>query len=106
MKAVFFDGELKFVRDYPVPEPGENEALVRVSMAGICNTDLEIIKGYMGFRGVIGHEFVGRVEEINGKDRRLAGLGCLPTLCNSRWSFSRVLMRATLRILLVFALSS
>ena len=73
MKAVFFDGELKFVGDYPVPEPGENEALVRINMAGICNTDLEITRGYMGFRGVIGHEFVGRVEKVNGKDRRLTG---------------------------------
>jgi threonine dehydrogenase-like Zn-dependent dehydrogenase len=53
---------LKFVDDYPVPEPGEQEALIRVSMAGICNTDIEITKGYLGFQGVIGHEFVGIVE--------------------------------------------
>lgn len=44
------------------PEPGAGEALVRVRQAGICGTDLEIVKGYMAFDGVLGHEFVGRVE--------------------------------------------
>jgi threonine dehydrogenase-like Zn-dependent dehydrogenase len=42
------------------------EALVRVTLSGICNTDLEIAKGYMGFRGTIGHEFVGVVEDAGG----------------------------------------
>src|SRR5215510_14706807 len=41
----------------------ENEALVRVLLSGICNTDLEIARGYAGFKGTIGHEFVGIVEE-------------------------------------------
>jgi threonine dehydrogenase-like Zn-dependent dehydrogenase len=41
----------------------EGEALVRVTLSGICNTDLEIARGYAGFRGTIGHEFVGVVEE-------------------------------------------
>ena len=46
-----------------LPEPDcENEALIRVSLAGICNTDIEIVKGYMDFSGVPGHEFVGTVE--------------------------------------------
>jgi threonine dehydrogenase-like Zn-dependent dehydrogenase len=45
------------------PRPEVDEALVRVRMAGICNTDLEIIRGYMSFEGVLGHEFVGVVEE-------------------------------------------
>ncbi|MCK7513523.1 MAG: alcohol dehydrogenase catalytic domain-containing protein [Desulfobacterales bacterium] len=66
MKAIIFDGELKFVNDYPVPEPGKGEALIKVHLAGICNTDLEIIKGYMNFRGIIGHEFVGVVEKVGG----------------------------------------
>jgi threonine dehydrogenase-like Zn-dependent dehydrogenase len=48
--------------DYPVPEPGEKETLIRVSMAGICNTDMEITKGYLGFQGIMGHEFVGIIE--------------------------------------------
>lgn len=43
------------------PEPLGDEALIRVSLAGICATDLELIRGYMNFRGVLGHEFVGEV---------------------------------------------
>lgn len=73
MKAILFDGLLKFTDIYPEPEPQENEALIRVNMAGICNTDIEIMKGYMGFKGVIGHEFVGMVEKINGYDQKLLG---------------------------------
>jgi len=70
MKAIIFDGQLRFVSDYPVPEPGDGDALIKVSLAGICNTDLEIIMGYMGFRGVIGHEFVGVVEKVRGDYQR------------------------------------
>jgi len=62
MKALFFDGELTS-RDVPIPVPGEGEALVRVILAGICKTDTEITKGYMNFTGVLGHEFVGVVED-------------------------------------------
>ena len=50
---------------YPQPEPGEGEALIRVLQAGICNTDLEIVRGYMGFEGILGHEFVGIVEAVH-----------------------------------------
>ncbi len=60
MQALYFDGQLKLV-DTPRPEPGEGEALVRVILAGICQTDIEITKGYKGFTGILGHEFVGRV---------------------------------------------
>jgi len=62
MRALRFDGTLRLDRDAPVPRR-EGEALVQVLCAGICNTDLEIVKGYAGFRGVLGHEFVGRVVE-------------------------------------------
>lgn len=62
MKALVYDGELQLVSDYPQPEPPPGEALIRVTLAGICNTDLEIVRGYMGFHGVLGHEFVGVVE--------------------------------------------
>jgi threonine dehydrogenase-like Zn-dependent dehydrogenase len=48
--------------DRPPPTPGPGEALVRVRLAGVCATDLELVKGYMGFEGVLGHEFVGEVE--------------------------------------------
>ena len=63
MRALVYDGQLRLVEDYHRPEPPPEEALVRVKLAGICNTDLEIARGYMGFRGVLGHEFVGVVEE-------------------------------------------
>lgn len=49
--------------DYPTPQANNEEALIKVRLAGICSTDLEIIKGYAGFHGIVGHEFVGRVEE-------------------------------------------
>jgi threonine dehydrogenase-like Zn-dependent dehydrogenase len=50
-----------------IPQPGNPaEALVRVTMSGICNTDLEIVRGYAGFEGTIGHEFVGVVESAPG----------------------------------------
>ncbi|HZN00584.1 MAG TPA: alcohol dehydrogenase catalytic domain-containing protein, partial [Pyrinomonadaceae bacterium] len=50
------------VKDVKTPDSPE-EALVRVLLSGICNTDLEIARGYAGFKGTIGHEFVGVVEE-------------------------------------------
>ncbi len=55
------EGELS-IANVPVPKPND-EALVRVSCSGICNTDLEIVRGYAGFNGTIGHEFVGVVEK-------------------------------------------
>ena len=73
MKAVVFDNELKLVKDYEKPIPQKGEALVRVTLGGICNTDYEITKGYMGYVGVLGHEAVGVVEEINDKDQSLLG---------------------------------
>lgn len=63
---VYGEAGLALKRDYSIPTPVEGEALIRVVLTGICNTDLEIIQGYMGFRGVPGHEFVGVVEEIYG----------------------------------------
>ncbi|MGB9776304.1 MAG: MDR/zinc-dependent alcohol dehydrogenase-like family protein [Anaerolineae bacterium] len=64
MLALVYDGkQLRLQDEYPRPIPPPGEALVRVRLAGICNTDLEIVRGYMGFRGVLGHEFVGTVEE-------------------------------------------
>ena len=73
MKAIVFDNELKLDKNYPKPVPKEGEALIRVTLAGICNTDYEITKGYMGYVGVLGHEFVGVVEEVNGPDKSLVG---------------------------------
>jgi len=59
--ALAFDGERLILREQPIPTPAAGEALIKVRLAGICNTDLEIVRGYMGFRGVLGHEFVGEV---------------------------------------------
>jgi len=61
MKALVFEEKLR-VDDVPVPVPGPGEALVKVLAAGVCNTDIEIKRGYMGYHGVLGHEFVGIVE--------------------------------------------
>lgn len=62
MRALIYDGQLRLADDYPQPVAARGEALLQVRLAGICNTDLEITRGYMGFRGVLGHEFVGVVE--------------------------------------------
>lgn len=62
MRAIVLDDEVTLQRDYSKPQPPDGEALIRVRRAGICNTDLELIKGYGEFRGVLGHEFVGKVE--------------------------------------------
>ncbi len=61
MRALVFDGNLHLRTDYPDPTPLPGESIVKVELAGICGTDLEITRGYMGYRGVPGHEFVGRV---------------------------------------------
>ncbi len=73
MKAVVFSDNLKLVNGYEKPVPKTGEALIKVLMAGICNTDFEITKGYMGYNGILGHEFVGIVEEINAQDKTLLG---------------------------------
>lgn len=62
MKAVYFDGK-KMIFDENYPEPNPGEALIRINLAGICGTDLEIIQGYMKYDGIMGHEFVGTVEK-------------------------------------------
>jgi len=59
--------------DYPAPSPREGEVLVRVLRAGVCETDLQLIKGYMGFSGVLGHEFVGIAESGKFKGQRVVG---------------------------------
>ena len=65
MKAIVFDNELKLDNNYTKPTPNKGEALIKVKLAGICNTDYEITKGYMGYVGILGHEFVGIVESVN-----------------------------------------
>jgi len=83
LRAVVLNAGTLTLRDRPVPAvPGE--CLVRVTAAGICGTDLELLRGYAGFSGVPGHEFVGVVERVDAADsawmgRRVAGeitVGC------------------------------
>lgn len=81
MRALVLDGDLRLDEDLPLPRPGANEVLIRTRRAGICNTDLELMAGMYGFRGIPGHEFCGEV--VSGPDewrgRRVAGeinIGC------------------------------
>ena len=81
MKAAYFDGK-KITLEQNYPEPNSAEALVRVNLAGICGTDLEILDGYMNYRGILGHEFVGTVEKSENSEligKRVVGeinVGC------------------------------
>lgn len=75
MRSLQFDGKaVEFNPNTPDPAPAEGEALVRVHTAGICQTDLEIAKGYMSFAGILGHEFVGTVVKL-GKNTKSDHLG-------------------------------
>ena len=101
MRALFFDQSLQMVKDFPKPKPERHEALIRILKAGICNTDLEIVRGYNNFKGIPGHEFVGVVEGVDEpyyelKGKRVVGeinIGCerceyclnnLPQHCENR----------------------
>jgi threonine dehydrogenase-like Zn-dependent dehydrogenase len=81
VKSVFLDGTIQY-KDIPKPIPRKDQVLVRINYAGICNTDLELVKGYMGFTGVLGHEFTGVVVESSDKKwigKRICGeinFGC------------------------------
>lgn len=82
MKALVFEAGRARVREVSRPRARPGFALVRVILSGICNTDLELRRGYHDFRGIPGHEFVGRVEGPPGSrwlGRRVVGeinLGC------------------------------
>lgn len=82
MKAVTLDTELRYREHHPEPGPEINSALIRPTLVGICKTDLELTKGYMGFQGVLGHEFVGVVEEADDPSwigKRVVGeINCSP----------------------------
>src|SRR5881296_1212295 len=68
MRALVFDKSLSFQPRHPDPATSAGDTLIRVRQAGICSTDLEIVKGYMGFKGVLGHEFVAEVVDSPKKD--------------------------------------
>jgi alcohol dehydrogenase len=86
MQAIFFDGEAKLRANHPDPSPGKAEAKVKVSLAGLCRTDLEILGGYMTFKGVMGHEFVGVVESASRKEligkRVVSEINCVCRKCD------------------------
>lgn len=64
MKGLWLENQqLQLHTDIPLPTPPTGEALVRVLRAGICNTDLELLRGYYPYTGILGHEFVGVVEQ-------------------------------------------
>lgn len=97
MLAVYCEGSSVTVRtDYPEPQFTEGETIVDVRLAGICETDLQIIRGYMGFAGVLGHEFVGVARSGRLAGQRVVGeINCscwrcptcqsgLPTHCPHR----------------------
>ncbi len=84
MRAYVVNGAAS-LQDVPNPQPPQGEALVRVLAAGVCNTDIEILKGYMGFKGVLGHEFVGEVVESENdhlRGKRVVGeINCVCGKC-------------------------
>lgn len=71
MRALTFDKSLAFAAHRPDPQADDGDTLIRVRQAGVCATDLEIVKGYMNFSGVLGHEFVGEV--VSSPDKDLVG---------------------------------
>ena len=73
MRGLYFDGEkLNYREDLPMPVPTERQSLIQVLLADICSTDKEVLRGYRpDFKGVLGHEFVGRV--VKSQDAALIG---------------------------------
>ncbi|MFN8373521.1 MAG: alcohol dehydrogenase catalytic domain-containing protein [Anaerolineae bacterium] len=98
MRALIFDNDLRLETGIAIPQVQEDQALLKIRKAGICNTDLELMKGYRNFRGILGHEFVAEVaqgpDELIGK--RVVGeinVACgkcdlclrgIPTQCRNR----------------------
>ncbi len=84
MRAILFDGQLRFTDQQTLREPLHDEVVVDVRKAGICETDLQLCKGYMGFRGVLGHEFVGVARSGKFKGQRVVGeINCSCHVCET-----------------------
>jgi len=84
MKAVWLEGGKVEVRDVAEPAPGEGSALLRLRVAGVCRTDCELLDGYMGFKGIPGHEFVATV--MHSPDASMIGrrvVGSINIPCGS-----------------------
>ncbi len=86
MKALLWNSKEIVIDEIVKPQLSGDDSLVRVKLAGICNTDLEIIKGFMQFEGVLGHEFVGEVEESNNSSligkRVVCDINCACKKCH------------------------
>lgn len=90
MQALVFDGTApRFNPHHDEPAPPAGEVLIRPTRLGVCATDLEICRGYMGFTGVLGHEFVGTVEAVGQKKhadwlgKRVVGnINCVRSICD------------------------
>ena len=82
MQALWLENNQVSLRD--VPRPGNSdEALIKVHKAGICSTDLELVKGYYPYTGILGHEFVGKV--VDAPDKTWIGrrvVGEINAVCN------------------------
>src|SRR4051812_24552057 len=64
MRGIYCDGtSVRFRSDLPNPAPAPGEVILKVRSVGICDTDLKLAQGYMGFRGVLGHEFLAETEQ-------------------------------------------
>lgn len=82
--VVLDEGKLSVRTDLPVPEPGPGEVRIRMRLAGICETDLQLVRGYMGFRGVLGHEFIGVAETGQFAGQRVVGeINCSCRACKT-----------------------
>jgi threonine dehydrogenase-like Zn-dependent dehydrogenase len=85
MRAIFVEGGKASLKDVPAPVPAKDEVLIKVKLAGICGTDVEILHGYAGFQGIPGHEFVGTVvsgaPELVGQ-RVVAEINCVCGRCD------------------------
>ncbi|HJU12080.1 MAG TPA: alcohol dehydrogenase catalytic domain-containing protein, partial [Candidatus Binataceae bacterium] len=73
MRALVLDPGPILREDYPNPRPGACDSLIKVRMAGVCGTDLELAQGYMNYRGIPGHEFVGEIADGHRAGRRVVG---------------------------------
>ena len=82
MRAIVFDQTLQFRSDVVLRSPGSDEVIVDVIQAGICETDLQLCKGYMGFAGTLGHEFVGIARSGRFAGQRVVGeINCACHAC-------------------------
>ena len=101
MRALVLTDHLEFNLDHPKPECKPGEVLIKVVLSGICNTDIELTKGYMSFKGIPGHEFTGIIEsrqeailEKSGfavGDRVVAEINCVAPNSQSRDYYARAM---------------